>query len=236
MAEHRGKRLKVGEATQGDLPGLAFLKQGAEARVYKTTFMGRACIVKERFPKKYRHPQLDAKLTKQRLNQETRQINKCKLVGIPTPNIYHVDVPAGRIYLEFLEGTTLREFIIAKGVAASECMAIMKEIGVMLATIHSKDMVHGDLTTSNLMVREGTSQVVLIDFGLSVNTRNPEDKAVDLYVLERAFASTHPRSEPLFAAIMESYAASGRDQPQAQAVLKKLEEVRARGRKRTMLG
>lgn len=32
---------------------------------------------------------------------------------------------------------------------------------------------------------------VLIDFGLSYNSVIPEDKGVDLYVLERAFASAH---------------------------------------------
>ena len=32
---------------------------------------------------------------------------------------------------------------------------------------------------------------VLIDFGLSYNNTLAEDKAVDLYVLERAFTSAH---------------------------------------------
>lgn len=47
---------------------------------------------------------------------------------------------------------------------------------------------------------------VLIDFGLSFQSGLVEDKAVDLYVLERAFSSTHPQSEPLFAAILDAYA------------------------------
>ena len=47
---------------------------------------------------------------------------------------------------------------------------------------------------------------VLIDFGLSYHSSLVEDKAVDLYVLERAFASTHPDSEPLFAAVLNAYA------------------------------
>ncbi|KAJ2772505.1 serine/threonine-protein kinase bud32, partial [Coemansia nantahalensis] len=59
-----------------------------------------------------------------------------------------------------------------------------------------------------------------------------EDKAVDLYVLERAFVSTHPGSEQLFAGVLESYA---RDDA-ARAVLRRLDDVRQRGRKRDMTG
>jgi tRNA A-37 threonylcarbamoyl transferase component Bud32 len=46
---------------------------------------------------------------------------------------------------------------------------------------------------------------LLIDFGLSYHSTLPEDKAVDLYVLERAFASTHPDSTTLFARVLEAY-------------------------------
>jgi TP53 regulating kinase-like protein len=45
------------------------LGHGAEARVLQTTFCGRVCVVKERVVKKYRHPMLEASLSKKRLNQ-----------------------------------------------------------------------------------------------------------------------------------------------------------------------
>lgn len=73
----------------------------------------------------------------------------------------------------------------------------------------------------------------MIDFGLSFHSTLSEDKAVDLYVLERAFLSSHPNSEALFALILETYAQS---HPRAAGVLKRLEEVRLRGRKRDMIG
>ncbi|KAG8909222.1 serine/threonine-protein kinase bud32 [Tulasnella sp. 408] len=76
--------------------------------------------------------------------------------------------------------------------------------------MHAVDIIHGDLTTSNMMLRKssGTDEIelVLIDFGLSYQSALVEDKAVDLYVLERAFASTHPESEPLFATVLDTYA------------------------------
>lgn len=139
-------------------------------------------------------------------------------------------------------------------------------IGTQLALLHLADIVHGDLTTSNMMLRvspshpsssqsrsallsspaptDGTPlpwEVVLIDFGLSYVSTMVEDKAVDLYVLERAFSSTHP--EPLLAKgdvsmygkIEEAYA--NRLGPKEWVkVRRRLEDVRLRGRKRSMVG
>jgi len=101
--------------------------------------------------------------------------------------------------------------------------------------------VDGDLTTSNMIIRHplaargaSSSKLVLIDFGLAYTSTLVEDKAVDLYVLERAFASTHPDSEPMFFAVLEAYKKGmGKDWT---AVERRLEDVRLRGRKRSMLG
>lgn len=49
------------------LTNATLISQGAEARLYTTTFLNRKTIVKERFPKKYRHPQLDQKITQSRV-------------------------------------------------------------------------------------------------------------------------------------------------------------------------
>ena len=46
---------------------------------------------------------------------------------------------------------------------------------------------------------------MLIDFGLASQSVSDEDRAVDLYVLERAFGSTHPRAEHLFAELLDAY-------------------------------
>lgn len=124
---------------------------------------------------------------------------------------------------------------------------LMWRIGEAVGRMHKIGVVHGDLTTSNLMLKpdaeiaasseaatnlKGT--IVLIDFGLASQTTMDEDRAVDLYVLERAFGSTHPRLERLWGEVLKGYErAVGKDGPK---VLKKLEDVRMRGRKRSMLG
>ena len=64
-------------------------------------------------------------------------------------------------------------------------------MGKTINNVHDLGIIHGDLTTSNMIIRND-KQIVLIDFGLSYYKDSAEDKAVDLYVLERAFKSTHP--------------------------------------------
>lgn len=124
---------------------------------------------------------------------------------------------------------------------------LMRRIGHTVGGLHKAGVIHGDLTTSNLMLQPTTTtttdtendspsmegEVVLIDFGLAGQSVHDEDRAVDLYVLERAFGSTHPRTEPLFEEVLQGYREAYRG---ASLALKRLEDVRMRGRKRSMIG
>jgi TP53 regulating kinase-like protein len=74
----------------------------------------------------------------------------------------------------------------------------------------------------------------MIDFGLGQMQATIEDKAVDLYVLERAFISTHPGSEHLVPVILEAYRFACKSM--GTKVLGRLDQVRMRGRKREMIG
>ena len=147
----------------------------------------------------------------------------------------------GWMLMEWVEGKSVREFLMekkgrGKGMEeenAGEVRGLMGRIGRAVGKLHEIGVVHGDLTTSNLMVREHGGEIVLIDFGLAVQSVQEEDKAVDLYVLERAFGSTHPEAEAGFREVLEAYEESYRG---GRLVLKRLEEVRMRGRKRSMLG
>uniref|UniRef100_UPI003AB08CF4 EKC/KEOPS complex subunit TP53RK n=1 Tax=Centroberyx gerrardi TaxID=166262 RepID=UPI003AB08CF4 len=218
------------------------LKQGAEARVYRTVFLGKPTIVKERFPKRYRHPVLDEKLTHRRTVQEVRSILRCRKAGISAPVVYFVDYTSHCIFLEEIMGAvTVRDHIASaqesRPHAERELELLVAKAGRVLARMHDEDVVHGDLTTSNMLLRSGAGSgepdLVLIDFGLSYISALPEDKGVDLYVLEKAFLSTHPNTEALFEKLLQSYAASSK---KSSAVIKKLDEVRLRGRKRSMVG
>ncbi|KAK4104182.1 Serine/threonine-protein kinase BUD32 [Parathielavia hyrcaniae] len=250
-------------------PPPTLITQGAEGRLYKTTHLtrDRPCALKYRPPKPYRHPVLDARLTKARLASEAKVLERCRREGVSVPAVYAVDPAAGWMMMEWIEGVPVRVRINAwlgercgeedgeEGEEMDETplVDLMKRVGEAVGALHRTGVVHGDLTTSNMMLRppppppgqvngreeednkakvlEG--EVVLIDFGLATQSMSDEDRAVDLYVLERAFASTHPRAERLFASVLASYRDAFK---KASSVLVKLEDVRMRGRKRSMLG
>lgn len=150
--------------------------------------------------------------------------------------MYFVDYSSHCIFLEeIVDSCTVREHIPL--CSDQELEQLVERMGKILAKMHDEDLIHGDLTTSNMLVRrgheDGEFQLFVIDFGLSYTSALPEDKGVDLYVLEKAFLSTHPNSGALFKKLLKTYAASSN---KSSAVIKKLDEVRLRGRKRSMVG
>ncbi|XP_048203447.1 EKC/KEOPS complex subunit TP53RK [Perognathus longimembris pacificus] len=221
------------------LSGLELVKQGAEARVFRGHFQGRAAVVKHRFPKGYRHPALEARLGRRRTVQEARALLRCRRAGISAPVVFFVDYASNCLYMEEIEGSlTVRDYIqsiMEAEKTPQSLFALARRIGQVLARMHDEDLIHGDLTTSNMLLKPPLEQLdlVLIDFGLSFISGLPEDKGVDLYVLEKAFLSTHPNTEPVFQAFLKSYSTSSK---KSRPVLKKLDEVRLRGRKRSMVG
>jgi TP53 regulating kinase and related kinases len=101
--------------------------------------------------------------------------------------------------MEWIEGPSIRDWLELHSGEVEVVTEVMSLIGKSVGELHASGVVHGDLTTSNLILKEtnGNLEVVLIDFGLGSVSVSEEDMAVDLYVLERAFASTHPKSEGL---------------------------------------
>uniref|UniRef100_A0A803XPP0 non-specific serine/threonine protein kinase n=2 Tax=Meleagris gallopavo TaxID=9103 RepID=A0A803XPP0_MELGA len=163
----------------------------------------------------------------------------CFETGIPAPVVYFVDYASNCIYLEDIVGAiAVQDHIYSvqrSGSDASSLLGLAEKMGQLLARMHDEDLIHGDLTTSNMLLRPPAEQLdlVLIDFGLSFVSGLPEDKGVDLYVLEKAFLSTHPDTETVFQALLQSYAAASK---KSGPVIKRLDEVRLRGRKRSMIG
>lgn len=220
------------------------VRQGAESKLLEGTYLNVPTLIKERFQKKYRHPELDNILTKERIKAESRAIIKCKTIGIRTPTLYLVDLKRRSIFMEYFQHSlTCKEFIFKANKDLIEKLS--STIGIVLGKMHLNNIVHGDLTTSNMLLsnKKGIDvfykdfedlELVLIDFGLSHTDSNAEDKAVDLYVLERAILSTHNTECNIFSLILNAYEIENKKG--YKEVFQKLEDVRSRGRKRTMVG
>lgn len=242
--------LELSQSHLANIP-LSLLSQGAESLIFTTEThpyldqqQDKQYVVKFRPPKTYRHPRLDAQLTKHRTLAEARLLQKLyPLEGVSVPRLIAVDARNGVLWMEYigeeLENgvSSLKNYLWLNGVEAER---ILKEVGLMIAKLHQHSVVHGDLTTSNVMIfkKDEVWHPCLIDFGLGSQSDLAEDKAVDLYVLERAILSTHPKnSEQYIAWLMQGYEEGyGKEKNKLQQLLKRYEDVRMRGRKRSQLG
>jgi TP53 regulating kinase-like protein len=203
------------------------IKKGAEADLYLKKWHNREVIIKQRLPKKYRISQLDLMIRSQRTVHEPNIIHKAKEAGVPTPTIFMVDVAEATIIMEFVEGKQIKE--ILDQISSEERLQLSHLIGKMIGRLHKNGIIHGDLTTSN-MILTPEGKVVFIDFGLSERSKELESNGVDLHLMKRALQSTHYKhAKECFKAIIKGYSEVIGEE-KAQEVTKKIQEIEKRGR------
>ncbi len=200
------------------------LYQGAESKIYLDEFDGQPVIVKERIKKSYRIKQLDDELRKLRTRKEVKLLTEVRKLGIPTPRILHVDEVNYKIMMENIEGTRLKELL--NSVPIEDAKAVCFQLGKQVGKLHSHDITHGDLTTSNMIMKD--HEIYFIDISLGEFTKRIEEKGVDLKLLKEALKSTHfeifnDAWESFLSGYSEGYDKSG-------LVLSQLKEIEMRAR------
>jgi len=203
------------------------VKKGAEASLFLENWHGREVIVKRRLPKRYRIPELDQMIRSQRTAMEPNIMHKAKEAGVPTPTIFMVDVVDAAIVMEFVEGQQLK--VVLDRVSSEERLRLCRLVGRLIGRLHGSGIIHGDLTTSN-MILTPYGKVVFVDFGLSERSTELESRGVDLHLMKRALQSTHYRhARECFEAVMEGYAESVGEE-EVRKVVAKIREIERRGR------
>ncbi len=198
------------------------LKRGAEAELRRTTYLGREAVEKSRVPKAYRLPALDEELRRARIRREATLMGEARAAGVCVPVLYDIDLAGNRLVMECVDGPTAKAVLDRGGRPATEAC---RTIGEAIARLHRADIVHGDLTTSNMILSRG--RLVFIDFSLGEKTRSVESKGVDLRLLKEALTSAHARGPEFFEAVVRAYR---RRYPGAAEVLAKVREIEERGR------
>lgn len=158
------------------------IAKGAEANLY----LENSKLVKHRIKKGYRITELDEHLRKSRTKREAKLLENAKGV-IPVPSIYEIDLRENKIVMEFINGITVKDIIDLK--SDTEIEGIGKKIGEYISRLHNMNLIHNDLTTSN-MIMEG-KEIYFIDFGLGTTSTRIEDRAMDLVVLKKSLMAAH---------------------------------------------
>jgi len=205
---------------------LTVIAKGAEADILlDTDWNGRKALLKRRGVKKYIHPQIDRDIRRYRTLHEADIIHRAKEAGVPTPLIYQLDPEGATIVMEFIEGTKVRDAVPKLSLA--ENLALFRLIGEESGRLHKASLIHGDLTTSN-MIKDGP-RVVFIDFGLGEVSKEVEKRGVDFNLMVRMLASTHYTiMEPLLESFKEGYRKTMG--AEAEEVFRRADEIRRRGR------
>jgi len=203
------------------------IKKGAEASLYLEEWHNRRVILKKRLPKRYRLPKLDREIQVQRTKHEPQIINRAKKAGVPAPIIFMVDLAEAAVVMEFVEGRQVKQ--VLNDLPQEKRTCLCRHIGNLIGKLHSNGIIHGDLTTSNLILTP-QGRIVFVDFGLSEQTRELEARGVDLHLMKRALNSTHHRhAEECFEAITDGYREVMGERA-AREVLGKIMEIEKRGR------
>ena len=208
---------------------------------------GKKVIAKERFKKSYRIEELDTKLRRRQLAAEVKALEKATKAGVKAPETVFVDKENCVLYVTEIDGQTVRDYIHSLGdLSLEENKAKVENIATLMGTaisdLHHARIIHSDLTTSNMIVPIKPEDaddswmpdtLHLIDFGLSFFSDLVEDRSVDLYVMERAVQTTHAHSDHLLHKIYNTYKNKNLLGNKVQT---RLNDVRNRGRKKSMIG
>jgi TP53 regulating kinase-like protein len=203
------------------------IKKGAEASLYLAKWHGKKVIMKKRLPKKYRLPELDEQIRTYRTVHEPQLMHEAKKAGVPTPIIFMVNVKKATIIMEFIKGKLVKQLLdnISESQRSNLCIAIGESIG----RIHSSGIIHGDLTTSN-MIQTSQGKIFFVDFGLGEKSKELEARGVDLHLMKRALQSTHFRfAEECFNIVVKGYSEI-LDAEIVKKVLAKIKQIERRGR------
>ena len=156
-------------------------RKGAESELYIVDWYGQKAILKIRIPKRYRHPSIDLALRKQRTLHEANIMSSVKMFDVETPFIYFLNSNSFEIIMEYIIGNTLKNIFSPK-----YCV----NVGEVIAKLHTNNIIHGDITTSNFIVTPD-NRLIMIDFGLSFFSERLEDKAVDIRLFKEILTSVH---------------------------------------------
>lgn len=189
------------------------IARGAEAVLYRF----KDVLVKDRIMKDYRLKEIDLKLRKTRTKKEANLMQKIDFA----PKV--IEVEEYRIKMEFIDGVLLKN--VLDELNEHERKKIMVLAGEQIAKMHDMNIIHGDLTTSNIILKD--SKTWFIDFGLGFVSVKIEDKAVDLHLLKQALEAKHyMHFEESFKSVLEGYKKS----KNYNEVMERLKKVESRGR------
>ncbi len=206
------------------------IHKGAEASLYHGYWFDKEVIFKYRVPKRYRLEELDKILRTERTLNEARALIKVKSYGINVPPVYEIDAINSTIVMKYIKGEKLKN--ILNSLDNDIKKKYFNIIGKYIAILHKNGHIHGDITTSNIILTK-MEKIFLIDFGLHEYSDTTEDKSIDLHLFKRVLISSHGKDYQFcYNAFLEGYRSEYKNEQEKDCnnIIKNIKVVESRGR------
>jgi Kae1-associated kinase Bud32 len=200
------------------------LYKGAEAEIIVSKYLGFDVILKKRITKGYRLKKINDILISTRTREEVKLMNEARKSSVCVPIIYDVDLQNGIITMSYVKGQRVKDFF--NNISEDERKKLCFKIGENIGSLHKNDIIHGDITTSNMILLD--DMIYFIDFGLGEINSEIEAKGVDLHVLMEAIESTHSKYSNCFEYVLEGYRKIYGEN--SKKIFIKIDEIIKRGR------
>lgn len=201
--------------------------KGAEAELSALTINSQSAVMKHRVVKKYRNPNLDSRIRKERTLTEATVLQEAKRAGVRVPSILGVDPETDSIVMVRIAGPVLRDSL--DGMSRIDANSVFRSLGEQVGRLHRAGIVHGDLTTSNVILPT-PGMPFLVDFGMARHSVEPEDRGVDLHLLQRSLTASHTRNAASITKHLLQGYRQGAGEKTAKSTLAKTREISRRGR------
>ena len=206
------------------------IHKGAEASLYYGSWFGKEAIFKKRIPKGYRIEQIDKIIRYNRTLNEAKALIRVKKYGVLVPSVYEIDTENSTIVMKYIKGEKLKD--ILDSLTTAKKVQYLKEIGKFIAYLHKNGHIHGDITTSNIILTP-SQDLFIVDFGLHNYSDSIEDKSTDLHLFKRVLISSHGSDFSIcFDAFLEGYREGYgiKKIDECKSILKNISIIETRGR------
>ncbi|MBF1999527.1 MAG: protein kinase [Synechococcales cyanobacterium M58_A2018_015] len=158
-----GKTLQGGKYTLNELLG-----QGGFGVTFKAAhhYLGQPVVIKTLNPLNQTHPQFE-KLERQ-FHDEARRLALCVHPNIVRVNDFFIEDNVPYLVMDYIDGKTLEQIVFPdQPLPEAQAINYIRQIGAALQVVHQNGLLHRDIKPQNIMRRNGTHEVVLIDFGIA---------------------------------------------------------------------
>lgn len=200
--------------------------RGAEADLFTSQFASWKVVVKKRVPKHYRDKTLDSMIRRQRTITESSLMHESRRSGVRTPSLFGIDLDNTTIMMVFIPGSLARDSL--DEMKSQQKIAVFTSLGEQVGLMHEGGIVHGDLTTSNIIISEDTPYV--LDFGMAHRSVQTEDRAVDLHLMQRSITTSHKANATICSTSLHKGYRRAMGETGARSVIRKAAEIARRGR------